>query len=160
MITITNLLLYIPYLFTILTLLNHLYISGTISAIVELIVFGNIAYNIRNSLSFDNIDNITYYWLCFTILTGFWELTYLSRKNEISNISKILIKDNSHVWKNKYPFSSIIPKNFSRLFYAEYGAWADREYMTNTNYWSNLVEGTHCLFCALFSLISLTNRTP
>ena len=81
MITITNLLLYIPYLFTILTLLNHLYISGTISAIVELIVFGNIAYNIRNSLSFDNIDNITYYWLCFTILTGLWELTYLSRKN-------------------------------------------------------------------------------
>lgn len=153
--TILYTLIYSPYILTLLVLLNSIHISGTIAAIIELSVYGYISHNVRNSLSFDNIDNITYYWLCFTILTGLWELTYLTRKKEVSGISQKLITSKTHVWSNKYPVSSIIPKNFSKIFYAEYGAWADREYMTNSNYWSNLVEGTHCLFCALFSLIAL-----
>ena len=130
-------------------------ISGIFAAILELTIFTFFSRHLRNYLSFNNIDLITYYWLCFTILTGLWELTYLKRKKNISIISQNLINTKSHVWFNKYPLSIVIPKNFSSLFYAEYGAWSDREYMTNKNYWSNLVEGTHCLFCALFSLIAL-----
>ena len=39
--------------------------------------------------------------------------------------------------------------------YAEYGAYADKEYMTNKDKWSILIEGSHCLFCGLFAFLSL-----
>ena len=34
-------------------------------------------------------------------------------------------------------------KKLARIFYAEYGAWADREYMVSSDDWSRTIEGSH-----------------
>ena len=130
-------------------------ITGVTAAIIELIIYFYISHHLRNNYNYTGIDTLSYYWITFTILTGLWETTYLLRRNSVIDTSKQLIKNREHVWTNKYPISVIIPKNFSKIFYSEYGAWADREYMTNTNKWSAFVEGSHCLFCAGLSLVSL-----
>ena len=41
------------------------------------------------------------------------------------------------------------------IFYAEYGAHADREYMINTETWSRVIESTHAIFCGFFALMVL-----
>ena len=46
----------------------------------------------------------------------------------------------------------------AKIFYAEYGAWADREYMSTTDPWSHTIEGTHALFCAVFALFGMIAR--
>lgn len=132
-------------------------ITGVTAAIIELTLYLYISHSIRNSYNYNytEIDALSYYWIAFTILTGIWETTYLLRRNSVIKTSQELIKNNQHVWTNRYPLNIVIPKNFSKIFYSEYGAWADREYMTNTNKWSAFVEGSHCLFCAGLSLISL-----
>ena len=60
-----------------------------------------------------------------------------------------LITNKEHVWTNQYSLSYVWPWKLSKIFYAEYGAWADREYMSLTDDWSHTIEGTHALFCAL-----------
>jgi hypothetical protein len=51
----------------------------------------------------------------------------------------------------------IIPSRFAQLFYAEYGAYADRKYMTRRrdDYWSRLIESSHAFCCAFFCLLAL-----
>jgi len=38
---------------------------------------------------FHNINNIVYYWLCMTILTGIWEISYIVNYNEITYMAII-----------------------------------------------------------------------
>ena len=49
----------------------------------------------------------------------------------------------------------LYPWNFSTIFYSEYGAYADKEYGLITDIWSELIEGTHAIFCGIFALLSL-----
>lgn len=105
-----------------------------------------------------NINKICYYWLCMTILTGLWETSYIVNYNEIVYMADDLIMNNSSVWTNKYSLSYINPWSLAKIFYAEYGAWADREYMSVTDPWSHTIEGTHAILCAVFALFGMIAR--
>ena len=131
---------------------NSIKISGYIGAIFTLFIFFIISSCFYPLF---NIDVIAYYWLCFTILTGIWEYTYVNKKKYISLNSKSLLHLKEHVWFKKYSFDMILPHNTSIIFYSEYAAYADREYMNKKDNWSVVIEGSHCILCAIFSLFSL-----
>lgn len=133
-------------------------IKGYVGAALEVFFFGILAHIIRGVVpGFKSVDLLTYYWFSFTVLTGFWESVYITHYDTISSNAQVLIRKNQHVWTNFYGLEMIIPSQFSKLFYAEYGAWADREYMSRKadDYWSRLIESSHALFCAGFSLTAL-----
>ena len=130
-------------------------IKGYIGAALEIYLFTLISSRV-NELYNINFDNtISYYWLCFTILTGIWECFYIFNYNNVINMSSNLILHKQHVWTNKYNLNIILPWNLSYAFYSEYGAYADREYMTNKDKWSRIIEGTHSSLCGLFSLMTI-----
>jgi hypothetical protein len=106
------------------------------------------------------MNSIAYYWFTFTVLTGFWEYTYLTNYEYISNeLAAELVKNHTHVWFNKYDKSYVLPWKFSKIFYAEYGAWADREYMSDKDSWSHQIEGSHMTYCGIFCLWTLLVAT-
>jgi hypothetical protein len=131
-------------------------IKGYVGAILVLMSFAGISYLVRvNVDKFMDFDTVMYYWFCFCILTGFWELVYLSCYKHISHYARYLIKHNKSVWTERYKINMIFPWNTARLFYAEYAAHADREYMSLSDDWSRLIEGSHALLCAVFASMSL-----
>ena len=131
-------------------------IYGWVGAIAEvslfILAFGNI---VSFSTELQQMDPLISYWLGFTVLTGFWEIVYISNRSSINRYSNYLVNNNESVWSNKYPLSMILPWDLSRLFYADYGAWADREYKSSKDDWSFTVEGSHCTVCGFFSLLAL-----
>lgn len=127
-------------------------IKGYIGAIIVIFLFFIIS---TCFYSLFNIRPITYYWLCFTILTGIWEYTYITKKKYVTLNSRNLLSLKQHVWLKQYPFSIILPHNTSFIFYSEYAAYADREYMNKKYNWSIIIEGSQCILCAIFSLFSL-----
>ena len=129
-------------------------IPGFIGAIIEITLY--VASSELIYTQIEEIDPVTYYWLSFTTLTGFWEAFYILNHRKSINIAKKLLVEKSNVWTNDFDLSMILPWNFSIIFYGEYGAYADREYMTNKDDWSRLIEGTHALFCGMFSFLALT----
>ena len=125
--------------------------------IFELLFFFIIIGLIRiKSKKLKQINKISYYWIMLTILTGIWEISYIANYNNVLKIAEKLIEKEEHVWTNNYSFSYILPWKLSWIFYAEYGAWADREYMSDSDNWSHVIEGTHCSQCALFCLLAIT----
>ena len=134
-------------------------VNGIIIALLELSLFAGIAYPSRKYIvSFKNIDIISYYWLSFTILTGIWEACFISNYHNINGLSQNLITNHEHSWTNKYTLDYVLPWKLADIFYAEYGAWADREYMINSNYWSRLIEGSHAGLCGLFAFLGMLCR--
>jgi len=131
-------------------------IYGWFGAFLEVALF---IFTFSHIVSFNEqlqkVDPFVSYWLGFTVLTGFWEVVYLSNRKEIDLYANYLIENKQTVWKNKYGLSMILPWNLSKLFYADYGAWADREYKTTKDDWSSTIEGSHCLMCGFFSLLAL-----
>ena len=105
------------------------------------------------------MDLVSYFWSTMTVLTGIWEFFYIYNYDKIVDYSNNLLVNKEHVWTNNYSLSHILPNELSSIFYAEYGAYADREYMTLKNDWSRIIESTHALFCGLFSLLALYNKT-
>jgi hypothetical protein len=131
-------------------------VSGSVCAIFEFIIYILISrFTRKTNSNFMKMDTFTYYWFTFIILTGFWELVYLTNYEYTNQLSHQLINSGEHVWTKKYSLSHILPWKFSEIFYSEYGAYADREYMTTKDIWSRLIEGSHCLFCGLFCLFAL-----
>ena len=130
----------------------HINICGINGALIVLFGFYIISRFLHNLFY---IDAIPYYWLAFTILTGIWEYHYVTNRNLVIDKSKYLLHTNTHVWSTKYNINMILPSNTAYIFYSEYGAYADREYMTNKDKWSIIIEGTHALFCAFFALFAL-----
>lgn len=129
--------------------------KGYIGAILELVLFFTTYEFIRSHTSLSAENTVSMFWLGFTVLTGLWELKYLTSRKSIGNYAEQLIENKQHVWTNNYNIYMLLPTEFSKLFYAEYGAWADREYMMYKDDWSFTVEGTHCLFCGAFSFVAL-----
>lgn len=125
---------------------------GGLEILFFMLISGSLKF-FFNSLR--NINSVCYYWLCMTVLTGFWEATYLSNYNEVVTMANGLIQNNTHVWTNEYDLSYVLPWKLAKIFYAEYGAWADREYMSKLDPWSHTVEGTHMLLCAIFAFFGL-----
>lgn len=132
---------------------NSIYrVKGIIGAVIVLILF---CFTSTLFSYFFNIHSVCYYWLTFTILTGIWEYTYVTNRKLISRNAEDLIKTNTHVWFKYYNFDMILPWKTSFIFYSEYAAYADREYMSEKDDWSIIIEGSHALFCAIFALLSL-----
>jgi hypothetical protein len=131
-------------------------VTGITGALMELLLFYLSAHWLRSTNNnLQKIDVVSYYWLCFTVLTGFWESVYILCYGKVVTYASQLREKDQHVWKLEYPVTMIIPSSLSKVFYAEYGAWADREYMSRKDDWSRLIESTHALFCGLFSLQAL-----
>ena len=130
--------------------------NGITATMAELSIFYHFTHTIRQlQPNLQNIPIVCYYWITFTIMTGIWEFTFIRHRKKVQKISETLLITNTHVWTNKYPLSIILPWNFSKRFYAEYGAYADREYKTITDNWSYLIEGTHAVFCGLMGLCGI-----
>lgn len=131
--------------------------KGYVVGILELSLFMIGSIFVRKSFQpLQSINKITYFWVMMTILTGFWEIAYISYYKHVVNMSSQLIRDKEHVWTNDiYNITYVLPWKLSHIFYSEYGAWADREYMSNSDDWSRIIESSHCTQCALFSLIAI-----
>jgi len=135
-------------------------VNGIILGTMEITLFSLISYSFKViSPNLQNMDNIMYYWFCLTILTGIWEISFIMNYKDCVNKSRNLIIKNQHVWFNKYALDNLLPWKLSKIFYSEYGAWADREYMILTNYWSRLIEGSHAFLCGLVALHCMLDRT-
>lgn len=130
-------------------------IYAVTGAILEIFLFLFISNKIKINYLKEFNNPITYYWLCFTILTGIWEFFYVFQHTKVVNMSKNLILYKQHVWFKKYNLSMILPSKLSYIFYSEYGAYADREYMLKKDYWSRIIESSHLLLCAYFSFFTL-----
>lgn len=133
--------------------------KGYIIALLELMLFGLGAYTARKYVTgLDRVDSVAYYWLCFTVLTGFWEAVYVSMYRKVTTYAALLIKTKKSVWTQDYAWYYVCPVLMSEIFYAEYGAWADREYMSERrgDYWSRLIESTHALLCGLCAFVGLS----
>lgn len=132
-------------------------LPGIVIALITIILWFVVSLLIRrlnNTLL--NMSCFTYYWTTFIILTGFWEIIYLSNYKYIAqDLAQELINTHTHVWFNNYNLNYILPWKFSGIFYAEYGAYADREYMSMKDNWSHLIEGSHCIFVSLFLILAL-----
>lgn len=131
-------------------------VSGTGIAVFELLFLFLISFFLRKRWKkLYEINTITYYWMMITIITFVWEFSYIVNYNEISKYAKYLKDSETHVWKNKYNLSYILPWEMASIFYAEYSAYADREYGSFTDDWSKTVESSHAIFCGLFCLFAI-----
>ena len=130
-------------------------ITGIQGALLELGLFFLCASALR--IYFDiKMHYVPFYWLSFTVLTGIWELTYVSCKSEVSDMAEDLLRQGEHVWNKTYNLRMILPHNLAKVFYAEYAAYADRLYMCaegSWNKWSIFVEGTHCALCGFSAFL-------
>ena len=133
-------------------------IPGWGIGIIEIFLYLFVSFMLKQLPAFRQMNNITYYWLGMTILTGIWEASYLTNYDEIEEISLQLRENKTHVWTNEYTLDYVFPWRLARIFYAEYGAWADREYMSLTDDWSHTIEGTHAIFCATFAFFGILAR--
>jgi len=138
----------------------YMKVNGIILGTIEMSLFGLISYGCKDfSPNLQNMDNVMYYWFCLTILTGIWEISFIMNYEDCVNNSLDLIMKKEHVWCNKYTLDNLLPWKLSKIFYSEYGAWADREYMTPVNYWSRLIEGSHAFLCGLVALHCMLDIT-
>lgn len=126
-------------------------------ALVEIFIFGAVALLIRNTTNLYKINSIVYFWSTFTILTGLWELFFVSNYDKVITIAKNLLDTNQHVWTRNYNATDLNPNRFSQLFYAEYGAYGDREYMSSIDDWSRVIESSHSLLCGIFCILAIGN---
>ena len=130
----------------------------TIGAI-ELGLYLFISHQLRKKWKqFGEIDALTYYWLTMTILTLIWECAFVLNYSTVIDDSQVLLHKEQHVWTNQYDFSYVLPWKLSTIFYSEYGAYADQEYMLRDNDWSRVIESTHALFCGLFAFLALHHK--
>lgn len=129
--------------------------NGVSIAIIELLLFTIGSTIVLGSSNITNLDIISFYWTMFTILTGIWEVSYITLHKKTVNYAVFLINNKQRVWRNKYSISTVLPWKLAIIFYAQYAAYADREYMLMRNWWSRLIEGTHALYCGMFSLIAI-----
>ena len=134
-------------------------IKGYVGAAIEMILFASVAYLLRVG-PLKGLAGVHYYWFCFTILTAYWEIVFVHWYNYVALYAHALKEANQSVWTTYYPITMIAPNHLSCIFYADYGAWGDREYMNisihgRTDYWSRLIESTHMIFCGFVCLASL-----
>ena len=107
-------------------------VNGVFLALIEVsLVFllGIITRSNKHFKRLKNINIISFYWLLFTIITGIWEFSFLLNYNTTIINSQQLLDNKEHVWTNYYSLINLLPTKFSIIFYSEYGAYADREYM-------------------------------
>jgi len=134
-------------------------LSGIGIGIIEITLYLAICFLIRKyNPQLKDINLIVYCWLVMTVLTGIWEFTFVTLYDHVATMANKLLLSHSHVWTNQYDLSYILPWKLSPIFYSEYGAYADREYMNKGDIWSRLIESTHCLLCGLLSMFCINQK--
>ena len=133
-------------------------LSGTLIGVLEISLFFIISFFIKKNKNLNNINSITFYWCMLTILTGIWEFCFITNYKYVNSLSQHLIETKTHVWTNSYDLSYILPWKLSFIFYSEYGAYADREYMIVKDDWSRVIEGSHAILCGLFCLGAIVSK--
>ena len=63
-----------------------------------------------------------------TILTGIWEFSFVTNYDEVSVISENFLNEETNVWTSSYDLSYVFPWKLSKIFYADYASYGDREY--------------------------------
>ena len=135
-------------------------VNGIVIAVIELGLYFLSSYFIRRRFRrLKEIDIVSYYWFMMTILTFIWEVSFISDYANVIGVSKSLLETKTHVWTNGYNVSYILPWKVARIFYGEYGAYADRDYMNMSDDWSRVIEGTHAMFCGTFAIWAIVART-
>ena len=136
-------------------------VSGISIGAIEISLYLFVCYLLRRIWykELSAINLISYCWFVMTVLTFIWELAFISQYKKVHDYAQVLVKNNSHVWTQSYNLTYVNPWKLSTIFYAEYGAHADREYMELNNYWSRLIEGTHAFLCGLFATLALVFKT-
>lgn len=141
-----------PYNFT----FNMQDTSGIGIGIMEISIYLGVGFILRDVYpSLNKINPISYFWLLMTILTGIWEFAFITQYKEVHDYAEQFIQNDTHVWTSRYDLSYINPWKLSRIFYAEYGAYADREYIALNNHWSRVIEGSHAILCGIFATLAL-----
>lgn len=141
-----------PYNFT----FNMADTSGIGIGIIEISIYLCVGFILRDEFtSLKKINVISYFWLLMTVLTGIWEFAFITQYKEVHNYAEQLVQNNTHVWTTRYDLSYVNPWKLSRIFYAEYGAHADREYIALDNHWSRVIEGSHAILCGVFATLAL-----
>ena len=132
---------------------------GTFIAATELALYFAISFVLRRKLAnLKLVPTLTYYWFTMTTLTCLWEIAFLvNYEIVIDQAARLLIK-HEHVWTQRYSLSAVLPWRLSIIFYSEYGAYADREYMLIGGTWSRVVEGTHASLCGMVAVYALVAR--
>lgn len=134
--------------------------SGIGIGAVEIGLYLIVGFMLRDTFwSLRKINIISYFWLLMTVLTGIWEFAFISQYKDVHNYAETFIQNNTHVWTTRYDYSYINPWKLSKIFYAEYGAHADREYIALDNHWSRVIEGSHAVLCGLFALLAIYFKT-
>ena len=133
-----------------------LILSGIELAIIEIgLIFCSSFTLKQNNKDLSKLNSILFYWTFFTFCTGIWEAAFLIQYVNTCNTAEELLKTKEHVWTKTYDISYILPWKFSNIFYAEYGAYADREYMQVKDNWSRVIEGSHAILCGIFALFAI-----
>ena len=133
------------------------FVVGYKLALIEIFIFGITALTLRLCSPLVKINSLVYYWIMFTILTGVWETFFVINYPKVINLADDLLVNKTHVWTTNYSSHNLNPSKFSQLFYAEYGAYGDREYMDKMDVWSRVIESSHSLLCGAFSLLCIVN---
>jgi hypothetical protein len=136
-------------------------LNGIAIGVVEIALYLFVGYLIRQKWhhQLKHVNIISYYWLLMTVLTFIWEVAFICQYKSVHDYAEEFVQNDTHVWTTNYTLSYVNPWKLSKIFYAEYGAHADREYIQLDNYWSRLIEGTHAGLCGLFALLALIFRT-
>lgn len=130
--------------------------SGISLAVIEVFFVFLLSYLVKiSNFNLYQIHPIPYYWLTFTIMTGVWEIFFVTNYNETTQHALNLLNNKTHIWTSPYDSSYLLPSKFSILFYSEYAAYGDRMYMTKNDDWSRVIEASHLLMCGIFALLGL-----
>lgn len=136
-------------------------LNGIAIGVVEIALYLFVGYLIRQKWyhQLRHVNVISYYWLLMTVLTFIWEVAFICQYKSVHDYAEEFVENDTHVWTTNYTLDYINPWKLSKIFYAEYGAHADREYIQLDNYWSQLIEGTHAGLCGLFALFAIIFKT-
>ena len=133
--------------------------SGIFIGLIEIALYLFTALMIRKYHSgLKQMNIISYCWIIMTVLTGIWEATFIIDYPRVADMAKSFIVNKHHVWTNQYDITYVLPWKLSPIFYAEYAAYADREYMNRHDDWSRVIESTHALFCGIFALVAINQN--
>ena len=70
-------------------------------------------------------------------------------------MTELLFNDDAYLKKTEAVITHVNQNSIQldrTIFYAEYGAYADREYMLLRSDWSRIIEGTHAYLCGIFAI--------
>ena len=76
---------------------------GIFLALIELSLFAIPTIICRqHNIHLKSLGIINYFWLCFTVLTAIWELSFIINYHYVYFESLKLLKNKTHVWTNDY----------------------------------------------------------